>query len=510
MTPTHVAAALAVATVIGLAWRGRDTARSWSWIDWLGGAVLVVAVLTFWRLVVLAVVGMLSSDWNAARLAPTFALLYGYDLYYPATQGPILNNVYGPVAALAFLPVTLLRTPTPAILAGGVLQETFVLGSLGVFVWRSGRALGVDSALRLAAALGAALLMARYWGSAYWISMIHADGPSLGLGLLACTALLTRAGSAPSARALVASALAVVLCVWAKQTAAPLPLALLMAVWLGHGRVVALRYVALLAAIGALVSATFLLWCGRPMLFNMVELVSRHGWYRPGLKGLASVALAWLFSIRELIAGTVLLLLAALATRAGAPLRARPWVAPLIAAVLLLPTGALGANKLGGEPSSFHSLYYLIAAATALLVDLARMAAARFIVWIFCLAGIVAAWHSGRCSPAPSAASIWQNNQQVAYEFALRHPAEAYFPWAPLASLLAEGRLYHFEYGMMDRYIGGFEPTRAHLEAHVPAHLRWVAARARIWTVNHYFSDYTVETSLPELPGWIVRSRPAS
>ena len=41
-----------------------------------------------------------------------------------------------------------------------------------------------------------------------------------------------------------------------------------------------------------------------------------------------------------------------------------------------------------------------------------------------------------------SVCAVGQNDPQLAYEFAVRHPGEAYFPWHPLASLLAEGRLY--------------------------------------------------------------------
>lgn len=510
MTPTRLALLLAIATAIAVGWRWRRAVGGWSSLDWLGAGVLAVALWTFWRVVVTAVLGTLTSDWNASRLAPTFALLYGYDLYYPATVGPILNNVYGPVTALAFLPVTVFRTPTLAVLAGGVLQDAFVLGSLAWLVWHTGMRLGADRLVSLACALGACLLMARYWGTAYWISMVHADGPALALGLLACTALVTRDGAQPTARALLGSALAVILAVWTKQTAAPLPIALTLALGLGYGRGLAVRYAGMLLGIGVLVSTMFLLWFGRPMLFNMIELVSRHGWYRPGIGGLAAVTWSFLSSIRDLLAACGVLLAVAWAVRTpAAPLRSRAWVAPLLAAVLLLPTGALGANKLGGEPSSFHSVYYLIAGTAALLVDLTiRLRPARVLAWAFCVLAIAAAWQSGRCTPKPSPATIWQNDQQMAYEFALRHPGEAYFPWAPLASLLAEGRLYHFEYGMMDRYLGGHEPSRAHLQAHLPPRMHWIAAHARIWTFNHFFPDYTVETKLPELPGWIVRSRP--
>ena len=109
------------------------------------------------------------------------------------------------------------------------------------------------------------------------------------------------------------------------------------------------------------------------MLFNMLEVASRHPWYKPGLGGLAAVTWSLLVSIRDLLgACAVLLAWSWAAPTAPAPLRSRAWVAPLLAAVWLLPSGALGANKLGGEPSSFHSVYYLIAGVAALVADRGR------------------------------------------------------------------------------------------------------------------------------------------
>ena len=106
-------------------------------------------------------------------------------------------------------------------------------------------------------------------------------------------------------------------------------------------------------------------------------------------------------------------------------------------------------------------------------------------------------------------AATWDNNEQLAYEFALRHPGEACFPWQPLASLLAEGRLYHFEYGMFDRFLAGYDPTSEHVRADVPPRLRWLVGRTPLWTFSHFFPEYTEQTELKELPGWIVRSRPS-
>ena len=63
-----------------------------------------------------------SLSWNDLRLAPPAALTRGYDLYYLPGDGPMLGHIYGPIAALTYLPVTLLPTPSLAIRAGGSLS----------------------------------------------------------------------------------------------------------------------------------------------------------------------------------------------------------------------------------------------------------------------------------------------------------------------------------------------------------------------------------------------------
>ena len=49
-------------------------------------------------------------DWMSGRLAPTFALLRGHTLYYPADSGPIFNTIYPPMAYLVYLPAVWPRT----------------------------------------------------------------------------------------------------------------------------------------------------------------------------------------------------------------------------------------------------------------------------------------------------------------------------------------------------------------------------------------------------------------
>jgi hypothetical protein len=510
VTVTLLAITMAVPAIIALAFRWRTALATSDRIDRLGALVLAPGIFTLSLLIVTVVIGMLRSDWNAARLTPTFALVYGYRLYYPATDGPILNTIYGPVSALAYLPATVFRTPTAAILAAGALEVLFVFLPMLAFVHRAGRCAGASRPVALACGIAACLLMARYQGSAYWIGFVEADGPALALGLVACMALLSQDTTPPAGRRLALSAGAVVLACWAKQIDAPLALGLLLAVWLAHGRGVARAYALALAGIGAATSLLFLGWFGEPMIFDMVTLVVHQPWYQPGLAGLAAQVWRLLGNVWELVIVVAVALPAALLLDyGGAPVAARPWVPPLLAALFLLPGGALGANKLGGDQNSFHSVYFLLAAVAALLVERGQAArVGRVLGYAFCAAAIVAAWRSDRIPLWKPQPPLWQNDPQLAYDFAVRHPGEAYFPWQPLSSLLAEARLYHFDYAMIDRVIGGYAPTPEHVRRYLPPRMRWIAARGRVYTFG-YFPEYSEEVRLPELPGWLVHTRPS-
>lgn len=508
MKPTLLVVALSVVSASLLAWRWRWVAPSWP--QRLGGCVLLLAIVTFWLVAVDAVLGMLSLEWSGVRLSPTFALLYGYKLYYPATEGPINNHLYGPVAALAYLPATVFRTPNAAILAGGTLQVTFAFGAMLAFVWRFGGHAAQDRMRTLACGLGACLLMARYPGTAYHFTMIHADGPALALGLLACGALVSPDGQVPTTRALLVSSTAAVLSCWTKQTSAPMLLALALAAWWMYGRVLATRYVLLLAAVAVPVSLAFLYWLGTPMLFNVMELASRHPWIKPGLGGLVLTVWNLLRGVWEVLA-LLAIGLAVVFFYRGTEARwpATPWLPPLFVALFVLPTGALGANKVGGQLNSFHSVYYVIAATAALFAATARRApAARCLSWALCVAGILAAWHSGRCALWQHP-PLWANHEQAAYEISLRRPGEVYFPWQPLGPLLAEGHLYHFEYGIFDRVLGGYPPTPEHLRANLPPKMRWIATSHEAgWTFT-LLPEFSEEVHPPELAQWMVRARPA-
>ena len=97
--------------------------------------------------------------------------------------------------------------------------------------------------------------------------------------------------------------------------------------------------------------------------------------------------------------------------------------------------------------------------------------------------------------------------EQIA-RFLRRHPGEAYFPWNPLPHLLAEGRLYHFAYGLFDRDLGGFRVTPDHIARFVPEQCRYVCFPEGRRThrppmcLEPWLRDFARRVDIPELPGF--------
>jgi len=59
--------------------------------------------------------------------------------------------------------------------------------------------------------------------------------------------------------------------------------------------------------------------------------------------------------------------------------------------------------------------------------------------------------------------------------YELRHPGRAYFPYTPLATLLASGRVYHVDFSVYDREIAGYPLTSHQFAAGLPSGFEVVA-----------------------------------
>lgn len=474
-----------------------------SWLP-VAGAVLLIALLAL-----CAIVQIPFLDWSGARLASSASLLHGYRLYYGADAGPAMPTVYGPVSMLLYLPALLSKSITGALLIAGA---TNVLAMLLPLAWLHNRALAGDREARLAGSCGLLFAGAAIFAASPTQSMlgnVHVDAPAVGLGLSACIVLL-RAHRDPGLGRLCASSLLAVLAIWTKQIEAPLILACLGYVAMRFGRRALLRQLACYAVVGVAVSAAFVLAFGFDDLwFNLFTIPNAH-LARYGADGAALSTLDLALECAPFALGIAVF---AWLLRGGeASFWERDYALPLLAAVLLFPVSAVARAKLGAWENSYHALYYLIAAASLVLASAMRRASTgwRSVCAGLTLVALVGAYAASDVRGLSRLRTLADNPQQQAVDFAHAHPGQAYFPWHPLATAYSDGKLYHFDYAVLDREFAGYRMSDAHIRAYLPDELRYVLFRkgAQDRAMLRYLPEFRARGALPEMPGWVVYARP--
>jgi hypothetical protein len=490
----------------------------------LGGAgrVLTVAVgvLAFgcWLDVAGEIAGSASRVWNAVRLTPAFALARGFAMYHGPDEGPVIANVYGPLLAIVYLPCTLFERPSHALRAGALLSVSWTAIPIGLALLRTARRAGAGWAAASVGAVGLYAL-ALPWGPIRSTTFsIAADAPAVGLGMWACTAL-ARGSGRESGRARLLAALAASLAVWTKQVMLPLLPALLAWTWWRSGRRSALRFAAVLAAVFLGVSVCFLAALDPAALwFSTVTVLASHPWIEalfwevelpagspPWLgsaKVLAEALLLTLLQLAPALAGIGVLVWlrrrpAAIRDAAGSTASAgREWTLWLTAGLFLIPASVLGRVKVGGDINAYgYSMYFCFAAAAlcglgawptlaAHLRGPGPGRAARRIA-CFALLGLalwrchagVTSWRWGAAAPCPT---------EAAWAWAREEPGRIYDPSNPLVGLMAEGRLYHFDYSLYERRLAGHPLGEEHVRAFLPASMRYVVLEMRLLELQRH------------------------
>jgi hypothetical protein len=455
-------------------------------------------------------------NWSACRLAPAIALFHGYPLYSAAETGPINGWLYGPVPALAWTPAALASTPLAALGIAATINLLFILAPLLFAVRNPDRNAPAIDLLSLSAfAFGASALLTIYptW---YMVSALNGDFSAVGLGLAACV-ILIGGSDAPDRKRLYLAAALTVLAAWSKQIEAPLLLA--QTVWLAarHSLPVAGRFLIAVGVVGLVISTVFLAGFGpAALLYNMWTIPSHHAFLggRAAMMAEASdffVYTRW-FWVICVVATVVVARLSSSANR-RAWLAKQPWLLPALAALVLLPGGALATIKIGGDRNSIHSAYYIIAASAIALAHIGRQLVLRAPRLIPTALFVIA------CTPLVAAVRLVTAYPQraelpprslspEAFDFSRQHPSEAYFPWDPLATLLTEGRLYHFEYGIRDRLYAGVTPSPAQIASGLPPQVRYVIyprTNAPRVMLDQFLPGFKLIAS-PD--GWLMYFRP--
>jgi len=458
---------------------------------------------------------------NGSRLMASFELVNGVNYYVLLPPGgPLNSSMYGPMVAIVYLPATLFRSPNSAVLAGAAITVLLCFSAaafLHLAPFKTGRS-EVDGL----AFLAAGFLMCFLEPLKYSCFNIHADGPGLALGAVACAALYSGRPERWRA-ALPFSATCAVLSIFCKQMFLPLPLALIVYLWAAEGRARAVRYLLWLIVVGSAATAATLLAAGPQRIYHcLIWIPAHHPWNSSSR--IVSAIQAMRSFIRLSMPVPVLLLACALylwtGARLGAGLRAlaaNRCVPLLLVGVALLPFSIAGRAKAAGDTNSLSlALFFLTCGLTVMLADVSRavesdstrrMAVA--LLWATMLplalseAPLVLDIRAGvrRLSETP---------QQVAFEYLNRHPGEAYFPWFPLAHYHAEHRFWHYSFGIVDRLMAGEPVSMADFRAYIPRDPRVIAfgsdgtPQLFGYDLMKYLPEYTYQVNDPELPGWLV------
>jgi hypothetical protein len=179
--------------------------------------------------------------------------------------------------------------------------------------------------------------------------------------------------------------------------------------------------------------------------------------------------------------------------------------------------------KVGGDVNNFAlTSYFLMLGVTSLVtLVLTSLEPAERLAILLC-SGICLVVIILNALAASNAATLHQltrrladpsdNSQEMAYRYLRDHPREAYFPWNPLPAVYLEGRLYHFEWGIIDRYLANPDWVDAdHVDqmlAHMPEDCRLVAMPevAKTTFSLRFFEGIAKGAPIPQLPGFQIHN----
>jgi hypothetical protein len=490
--------------------------RAWRSLPALLLALLPLAMVGVGGRVAQTVLNAPNFDWAGARLAPLVSLGYGYHLYYPAADGPVLNTIYAPLSYLIYAPMCLVHDPAVGIVVASVIGVLCFFGPVLVLLARS------RGSLSVAAAIVFALLAYLLPSLRMSLEGTSHDCPALGFGLAACLAIYF--DEAGHWRSLLLSALFAVLAVWTKQVMAPLLITLPLWTVLMHGWRRGTAHVVCLITVGVPISAILAVLIGpSDMFFNILTLPARHPWNGQSPDKLFAVVF---YLYRECFALVVFLIVMANLknSRSHAErddeeigwddwLRGNRWSLFALVALLHVPTALLGRIKVGGSVNNFSLVsYFLLVAAVELVRQRAcvpdRIGILSRRLLVGSAVGLVLLAVPQQAYFFRDFTGLEQTREEQIVRFLRHHPGEAYFPWNPLPHLVTEGRLYHFAYGLFDRDLGGFRVKQEHLLRFVPPHCRYVCfpegrrQHRPPACLEAWLREFPRRVEIPELPGF--------
>lgn len=452
-------------------------------------------------LAIVNIVALPYSIWNNAKLAPPIGLWYGIPLY-PGPREPITDWVQGPVGALIFAAAVVGGSADGMLYVAGVINLAFVLIPMVVLV-RTESADIPAVAAAIAALLAGLLSVQSMFGTAFVIVL---DSLALGFLLLAVVALRR---APPASKAILAGGL-LALAIWTKHTLVAGCIGVIAVEGFGRGQRPATVLAGWMIVFTLLLLAAFSAAFGPDRLWHwMLDVPGRHAWVELASRKPRTVVQV----VREVawhLSPAAACLAVAVAASRGQGIAIPPLATGFgIIAAFQLPASVAGYLKIGGSYNHLGIVACLLALSAAIV--LVRLLDGK--AWPAASVAITAAAWSLIAGPSFSRCNdilglTEHTPTDGAVEFARAHPRQAYFPWHPLATLVAEGRLDHLEYGLLDLSFAGKKPDRELLLAGLPDRLEYVVYPDPPFS-NYVFNllgGNLVPSSTESLPGFRVYS----
>ncbi|MGG6293742.1 hypothetical protein ACQ4M4_04900 [Leptolyngbya sp. AN02str] len=468
------------------------------------------------------------------------------------------------MTAIAYLPATLLHSPTSAIALSIFLSALFFFVPVLLLsrVCSSGNnPMGSKEIVySLLIFFGSIFLIATQFDNlAAAAFMIHADAPSLGLAGGACTILYFRRTSSNWGWLLLSASLAI-LSIWTKQNLLPLPFALLTYVLIADGYKAFKRYLVCYFLVTVIISIGFILaFDSQYLYFTMLKWPASWPWSLDSYGRIPGKYESW--PERTAVLGSAayellkysLPLLIVILYQFGCQfkqikfvglskyLHDNRWFIFVIASVYMFPIAILSRVKLGGGTYSLAvSLYFLLCAVVAIASSVATSTAnmrpqpkkTKAIKLLVLLAIAVLTLKNLRTEDSltgvPNLTEFFVNPVEQAYQYNKEHPGKVYFPDFPLVAIMAEGKLYHSALGLFDRrfyesvnynlpsdvikigLLERFEVENQRFRQHIPSELEFIAfpneRKMNRLTMN-YLPEFSKKVELDSLSGWVVYAK---
>ena len=399
--------------------------------------------------------------WTSIRLAPAFALVQGLPLYSAPTTPPWVTVGYGPLYPLAYLPSTLAGSPGPAVAIGTFLAHAYILVPVGFLCAACARRLGEGGSSSRSDWGGLLLFFALLVGVVpslnYITTQVHVDAPALGLFLVAALGVLrAETDDNSGARWVVIAGVCAGLSAACKinLAAATVGFAIWVLVSLGAKRALVLAFSALLAFCA--VYALAVLRDGfAPVLLNLT-LPAKMPWHTfqekaaLTLGGTSHDAVDKVRTFLTIISDYIrqygavalglLLLLPWLRERSAGAGRMIKFF--LFLAVPMLPASVVAVGKSGGDVNS-RALVTLPLTLAALFAFAVLVRESHAVVRVTRAVALLGATFAVALASGTGLLQVSLNRSSTlveAYTTVANDRGRWYFPFDPLAHLLAEGK----------------------------------------------------------------------